>query len=202
MSFGKDYRLVGEATVTGEKYRAGKDFWSTLAHTDIIGRIRLMVEHYAIVGEHIDKPLVYDRVELIAWLASRTSNCLACYNYYLPPEDGWEYDTRKRQPAKDPRRFTLEFISKMKEVGLSWKEFQLYYSLSDWARSGGSAATVVHSDGSRSSDFWPTEENIHPDAREKALFSESACITPERFVAILDEIATNRQRLAGLPAVR
>jgi len=194
MSFGKDYRLVGEATVTGEKYRAGTTFWSSLAHTDIVGRIKRMVEHYAIVGEYIDKPLTYDRDELIAWLTSRVSNCLECYPYYVPGEEGEEFDLRKRKTTKDPLRFMHEFFAKMKELGLGWREFQLYYA-------GGINRYFLRNPESNEQD-WDEKAILRYgkfDGQDRPDNLFGSCITPERFVDILDEIGANRRRLHELP---
>lgn len=195
MSFGKDYRLVGEATVTGEKYRAGTAFWSALAHTDIVGRIKQMVEHYAIIGDLIDKPLVYDGKELIEWLTSRASNCLKDYPYYVSGEGpGETFDPIKHKPTTDHKRFKAEFFAKMLEIGLGWREFQLYYRMylnrfylrmpeaneKDWVEKSG--IIYMKYDGQDYTD---------------CLFGE--CIRPELFVQILDQIAANRRRLRELP---
>lgn len=199
MSFGKDYRLVGEATVTGEKYRAGTTFWSALAHTDIVGRIKQMVEHYAVIGDLIDKPLVYDRKELIEWLTSRASNCLHDYPYFIPGDKlvkpGEVYSPSVHPNKTDHTRFKSEFYSKMKEIGLGWKEFQLYYRMylnryylrppepseQDWVEKEGGYICFKY-DGQDRTD---------------QLFGQ--CISPELFVKILDEIAANRRRLCELP---
>jgi hypothetical protein len=183
MSFGKDYRLVGEATVTGEKFGAGTTFWSSLVHTDIIGRIRLMVEHYAIVGKYIGQPLVYDREELIAWLTDRSSNCLKCYPYYVDDE---------KMLITDQPRFISEFFSKMKEIGLGWMEFRLYYGrLID--------KYFQRNTKSLESD-WDEKEIFRSEPRPGALFDD--CITPQRFVDVLDEIVANRRRIHELPVAR
>lgn len=185
MAFGKDYRLVGEATVTGEKYRAGTAFWSALAHTDIVGRIKLMVEHYAVVGDRIDKPLIYDRDEMIKWLSDRTGNCLKCYPYYVSGELTGKSTT-------DHKRFKSEFFAKMSEIGLGWREFQLYF----------------HSDLNRffrrnpepdEQDWVETTRFMKFDGQDRTdeLFIE--CIEPKNFVDVLDEISANRRQLHGLP---
>jgi len=196
MSFGKDYRLVGEATVTGEKYRAGTMFWSALAHTDIVGRIKRMVEHYSVIGEYIGKSLVYDRTELVAWLTARASNCLADYPYYLSGAGpGEEWDVNKHKTTRDYSRFKSEFFAKMQEVGLGWREFQLYY------REYINRFYRREPDPSEQDWIETTSGTIHlkfdGEDRTDRLFQE--CISPERFVDILDEIAANRRRLHELP---
>lgn len=183
MSFGKDYRLIGEATVTGEKHRASRAFWSALAHTDIIGRIKDMVEHYAIIGEYIDKPLVYDRDELIEWLTARSSNCLMCYPYWVSEEG-------QTSVTKDHPRFMSEFFVKMKEIGLSWKEFQTYYG---WCID----QYFLRQPDSPTCE-WDEKEILKWHPRPETLFTN--CLSPENFVGVFDEIAKNRKRLHELPA--
>ena len=180
--------------MTGEKYRARTEFWSALAHTDIIGRIKRMVEHYAIVGDFIDKPLVYNRAELIAWLTERTANCLACYPYFVSGETlvkpGEVYSPSTHHNLTDHPKFTLEFFAKMKEIGLGWKEFTLYYRM--WLE----RYYVEHPD--EVADDWSKEKIFRWQPHPENIFNE--CIQPEVFVNILDEIAANRRRLRDLPA--
>ncbi len=196
MSFGKDYRLIGEATVTGEKYRARTEFWSALAHTDIIGRIKRMVEHYAIIGDLIDEPLVYDGKELVEWLTSRASNCLKDYPYYVSGEGpGETFDPTKHKPTTDHKRFKAEFFAKMQEIGLGWREFQLYYRMY--------LNKYYLRPPEPSEQDWLEKEDGHIyvkyDGLEHTDQLFGQCISPELFVKILEEIAANRRRLRELP---
>lgn len=191
MSFGKDYRLVGEVTVTGEKYRAGTPFWSSLAHTNIICRIKRMVEHYAVIGEYAGKPLIYDCNKIIRWLTVRTNNCLKCYPYYVSEVgSGEEFDPCKHTPTTDQLRFMSEFFAKMKEIGLGWKEFQLYY--------GDYIDKYFLRNSESSARDWDEKEIFRWQPRAQGLFIN--CINPKDFVDILNEIAANRRRLHDLPA--
>lgn len=184
--FGKDYRLIGEATITGLRYEAGEGFWSALAHTDIIGRVKMLIEHYAVVGELAHKSLVYDRNELIAWLEARSGNCLKCRPYFKPGEAG-------RSATNDYARFNTEFFVKMRNIGLGWREFHLYYKF--WVDS----AFLIIPD--EDIDGW-SEVNIFGSNQPLTRSMFDVCLEPEKFVDVLNVIGENRRRIADLPTAK
>jgi hypothetical protein len=172
--FGSDFRVIGEAGITGLRYGAKGDFWSALAHTDIIGRLGRLIEHYGALEGNLGEPVVWDRVGLLSWLNTACENCLTCYPYgACGPE-----------PQESHMRFGWALLNRIQDMNISWKEFLLYFGpyLNGWVRCW---------------KGYPDKYNFGLNGGR--LFAQDMCIAPLRFVEILDDLVQNRIRLSELP---
>ena len=117
--FGSDARLVGEATITGLRYCADELFWTALAHTDFIGRVKLLAEHYHAMGGQIN-PVNENFTELRAWMEANLSPgvCLACIR------------TVELKRHKNPTVFVDDLLRQLVSLGFTKEEIRLYFGAS------------------------------------------------------------------------